>query len=32
MAGLYKLWEGVVYASTVDDFHTAWERLQAYFY
>jgi len=28
MAGLYKLWEGVVYASTVSDYKEAWKKLK----
>jgi hypothetical protein len=31
MAGLYKLWEAVVYSHTVDNFNTAWPRLKAFF-
>jgi hypothetical protein len=32
MAGLYKLWEVVVYSHTEEDFEAAWEKLQAYFH
>lgn len=32
MAGIYKLWEAVVYAPTLDDFTAAWEKLKAYFH
>jgi len=32
IAGLYKLWETVVYAPTLEDFNIAWEKLKAYFY
>ena len=32
MAGIYKLWESVVYAYTEDEFEAAWEKLQAYFH
>ena len=32
MAGMYKLWEGVVYSHTVNDFNAAWEKLKAYFH
>jgi len=31
IAGIYKLWECVVYSHTKDDFNTAWEKLKAYF-
>ena len=31
MAGIYKLWECVVYSHTEDDFNAAWEKLKAYF-
>lgn len=32
MAGLYKLWEGVVYSHSIDDFEAAWAKLKAYFH
>lgn len=31
MAGLYELWAHVLYATTLDSFNTAWERLKAFF-
>jgi len=31
MAGLYKLWEGIVYAHTVEDYDKAWQKLKDYF-
>jgi len=31
-AGLYKLWEHVLYAATVEDFQQAYEKLKAFFW
>lgn len=30
-AGIYELWKHMLYASTTNDFNTAWERLQSFF-
>ncbi|KXX76855.1 Protein FAR1-RELATED SEQUENCE 5 [Madurella mycetomatis] len=30
-AGLYKLWQYVLYTSTLEDFNIAWEKLKAFF-
>jgi len=32
MAGIYKLWEFIVYAYIKDKFKAVWEKLQAYFH
>jgi hypothetical protein len=32
MAGLYKLWECVMYLHTVEGFKAAWDKLQTYFH